>query len=322
MADEKVMVLLLCVVLLTFSGCNYTDFLPEFLTLQETVSSADSSLNNVQNDILPKEQGEVYNYCYSQLNDLQKKIYNRIYSAVSVMQTERIYLTDDSTDISENINLAYTAVSVDHPEIFWLSGEYQILTLNNEKFYVLVKYDIDETTRDAQVSALNLKIDSILQRTKGMSYFEKEQFFHDYLCNNVVYTGDGVMTRYNAFGALVNGKAVCEGYSRAFQLLCKSAGINCSLIKGKADGQQHMWNVVEIFGEWYEVDVTWDDLEKEEPRYKYFNLTTQEMISDHIRFVEIKGVNSNVSLKGSKYNLSPPNCTGTKYSAEKIKSVG
>ncbi len=320
---KKIMALMLCIILITFSGCNYTDFLPsDFFTQTGDSYNTDSSTDSSQDiELIPTPtQSEVYDYCYNQLDDGQKRMYNLILNAVRNMQTERVFLTKDGTGVSENVNLAYTAVSVDHPEIFWLSGEYQILTLNNEEFYVLIKYEIDETTRDGQVEALHSKVDTILAQTEDMTSFEKERFFHDYLCDNVVYTGDGVDTRYTAFGALVNGKAVCEGYSRAMQLLCKSAGINCSLIKGIADEQSHMWNVVEISGEWYELDVTWDDLDDGKVRYKYFNLTSSEMRGDHIRFAEIKGIGSGVSLKGSKYNLNPPECTATEYNAKKIKN--
>ena len=312
---KKIMALMLCIIFATFSGCNYTDFLPtDFFLPQDTSSEETQNGEEPFVDI----QSEVYDYCYNQLNKTQKNMYNKILGAMRNMQTDRVFLTYDGTDISENINLAYTAVSVDHPEIFWTSREYQIYTLNNEEFYISIKYDIDETTRDAQVAALEARVEKLLAQTEGMSDFEKEVFFHDYLCNNIVYTSDGVDTRYTAFGAIVNGKAVCEGYSRAMQLLCKRAGINCSLIKGTAETVAHMWNVVELSGKWYELDVTWDDLETDTPRYKYFNLTSNEMSSDHIRYVEIKGTGSGVSLKGSKYNLNPPDCTATEYNAEKI----
>lgn len=265
-------------------------------------------------------QGAVYDYCYSNLNDHQKDIYNKILEGVKNLQTERIFLTEDGTDIAENVNLAYGAVSADHPEIFWLKGEYRLLTLANEKFYIKVEYDIDPTTRDGQAAALENRVQKIMEAVKDMTPPEKERYFHDYLCNNVTYLYDGVSTRYTAFGALVNGKAVCEGYARAMQLLCKRAGINCTIIKGVSDDEAHMWNALELYGEWYELDVTWDDLDADTPRYKYFNLTTEQISKSHKRYDSVTGVGSGISLKGLKYNLNPPICTATEYAYKQENS--
>lgn len=300
---KKLLILFLCLVLALFTGCS---------RITDLFSDTSSIVSEPEQ--VPLVQGEVFDYCYNSLNDTQKDMYNKILTGIYYMQTDRIYLTDDETDISKNVNLAYGAVSIDHPELFWLSGEYQLLTLGGEKFYIKIKYDIDETTRDAQVAALNKRVEEIIAATEGMTPPEKELYFHDYLCENVTYTNDGVSTRYSAFGALVNGKAVCEGYSRAMQLLCKTAGINCSLIKGTSENEAHMWNVVEIYGEWYELDVTWDDLEEQGTIYEFFNITTTEMQKTHQRYNEITSDALGVSLEGLKYNLNPPQCTADEYS--------
>jgi hypothetical protein len=36
-------------------------------------------------------------------------------------------------------------------------------------------------------------------------------------------------------------------------------GIESTTISGTAGGQPHIWNEVQLDGEWYQVDVTWDD---------------------------------------------------------------
>lgn len=59
---------------------------------------------------------------------------------------------------------------------------------------------------------------------------------------------------------------VCDGYSRAFQVLCTALDIPCVLVDGYArssaehEGEFHMWNSVRMpDGQWYGVDVTWND---------------------------------------------------------------
>ena len=105
---------------------------------------------------------------------------------------------------------------------------------------------------------------------------------------------------FDIYGAFINKKGVCEAYSKAFQTLCYAVGINAN----QAVGVGHMWNTVKLDGDWYYVDVTWDD-----PivnggtidiiSYDYFNKTTAQMHVAH-------------SLDPNSY-LKVPVCKGTKY---------
>lgn len=61
-----------------------------------------------------------------------------------------------------------------------------------------------------------------------------------------------------AYGALANGKAVCQGYSFAYKLLLRRAGVPAVYVG--SDSMQHAWNMVQMENNgWYHVDVTWDD---------------------------------------------------------------
>lgn len=110
---------------------------------------------------------------------------------------------------------------------------------------------------------------------------------HDYLILNTAYdtvtatTGSGGVSHY-AEGLLLNGLAVCSGYASTFQLLMSFAGINCEYVFTDS----HAWNLVEIGGEWYHIDVTWDDPAPDQPGtvlYTYFMMTDKEVTSlkDH-----------------------------------------
>ena len=55
-------------------------------------------------------------------------------------------------------------------------------------------------------------------------------------------------------------KPVCEGYAKAFQLICDEIDIPCILVSGLGGGGEHMWNYVQMEdGKWYAMDVTWND---------------------------------------------------------------
>lgn len=71
---------------------------------------------------------------------------------------------------------------------------------------------------------------------------------------------------YNWTDGNIHAKAVCDGISKAFVLLCQIEGIDCYKCNG-AGGKQgneanwgaHAWNKVYLIDKWYVVDSTWDD---------------------------------------------------------------
>ena len=104
---------------------------------------------------------------------------------------------------------------------------------------------------------------------------------HDWLCEHVVYIDDEFSEEDdNAIGAVLNGRANCDGYSDAFYLLGSLAGLNIRYQHGDSyykDPEQlssastHLWNLLEINGEWRMVDVTWDD-QTWGITYEFFNI--------------------------------------------------
>ena len=127
---------------------------------------------------------------------------------------------------------------------------------------------------------------------------EKERYIYDALCARTIYVteerrtgrtgsgtaqwkGKGTFSEKDcAIGALLNGRADCDGYSDAMVLCCGLAGIPCryihgestiSLLRGAGDST-HMWNLVYVGGSWLMCDVTWGDQDRTEPCYLYFNI--------------------------------------------------
>lgn len=106
---------------------------------------------------------------------------------------------------------------------------------------------------------------------------------HDRLLEHTVYReGAALPEDGTAYGALVNGTAVCNGFSRAFQYLCQQAGIPCCFIEGTSiRGIPHSWNMVELEGEWLYVDVTWDASPHPRSYHDYFLVSLPEMAREH-----------------------------------------
>ena len=110
---------------------------------------------------------------------------------------------------------------------------------------------------------------------------------HDYLVLNTAYdnataaSGSGGPSHY-AEGTLIDGLAVCSGYASTFQLLMMLADIPCEYVWTDV----HAWNLVQLDGEWYHIDVTWDDPVPDRPGfviYTHFMLTDTEIgaLEDH-----------------------------------------
>jgi len=145
----------------------------------------------------------------------------------------------------------------------------------------------DERMKRAFAKAQKV-IEQLIQ--PGMSEYEKELAIHDYLVKHIAYdymnyTNDTVPAdSYDIYGALIRGVAVCQGYANSAKLLLNMAGIEAHVVTGIAKGELHAWNKVKINGQYYNLDVTWDDPVPDVPDrvdYGYFNVTDEQLRKDH-----------------------------------------
>lgn len=59
----------------------------------------------------------------------------------------------------------------------------------------------------------------------------------------------------SAYSALINGSASSEGFALAYVELCHELGLNCETVYGQKDWESHCWNIVEVDGSFYHVDI-------------------------------------------------------------------
>ena len=122
--------------------------------------------------------------------------------------------------------------------------------------------------------------------------YEKALWMHDWLIYHADY--DHSFTHYGPDGVLCAGSGVCESYAFAYAYLMRELGIPCEF----ASAENHMWNMIQLDGEWYHVDTTWDDPTDASTggggleRHLYFCVPWEVIAVDHIaqdRSVDISG---------------------------------
>jgi len=127
---------------------------------------------------------------------------------------------------------------------------------------------------------------------KNMSEWQKVESIHNYLCENVTYDLENFKNNtipeesHSVIGVFNKHVAVCDGYALSFELLCEIIDVECEVVRGfGCNGIGHAWNQVRIDGKWYNVDVTWDDYDKNifgyTYGYKYFLVPDYTFYKDH-----------------------------------------
>lgn len=157
---------------------------------------------------------------------------------------------------------------------------------------------------------LNKASDVIKEKvTDNMSDYEKELAIHDFITSwssfdysVFSHSTDNIKEGSDTpYGVLINREAMCHGYSSTFQLFMDMLEIESIIVYGhpNSEGVEHSWNMVKLDGEWYCVDVAWDDPIGGSPTHTYFNVTSQYLRKSGIHHWDESQV---------------PQATATKYS--------
>ncbi len=218
------------------------------------------TLTNTEPDIpfsdLVVEETEVSpGFYYQSLTEDQKTVYKEIFQGVRDQQ-EFIYVhSPDSDEIGD----VFHFLLYDHPELFWCTGEMQ-----------LINYDTYSTLRPSYTyqgeewQQKKAEVESAAAAClAGVSMdapeYDKVRYVYEYIIRTVDYNMEAPDNQ-NIYSALVNKASVCAGYSRAAQYLLQKLGIECIYAIGTIPQQgPHAWNIVKCNGQYYQMDVTFGD---------------------------------------------------------------
>lgn len=229
---------------------------------------------------------------YQNLDTNQRKVYDAL-EAVVVADGNRVeldsswgYVIDNTAPLNEVVRMFVA----DHPEYYWFTGSISYSyykapgsALDRVVAAIVPTYthntDQERALFEEEVTKLLAKIPA------GANDYEKALYIHDVLVDHIVYDIDW-QHEQSAYSAIVNGRAVCAGYARAYQYLLNRVGIDAWTVEGfgwnsqKGSLEAHAWNLVWIDGKCVYTDVTWDD--QGDPIYAYFNRSLEVISRDHM----------------------------------------
>lgn len=246
---------------------------------------------------------------YQQLSDAEKNGYGQLFTAVydnlekdttitDINGTKRlglrVALRDASMTKAQMAHL-FEAFFRDNPQFIHLDRTYSLegQENNGKQLYnaFVLQFTMDAEQRVESIGKMERAIRDIVRHCPETDdEYLIELYLHDQLVSLCEYDNDAAVSTshdyanaYSAYGALVEKKAVCEGYAKAMQLLLDAVSIPATVVFGQAaeDNEAHMWNLVRINGAYYYLDPTWNDSDTL-PQYAYFNMTTDMLKRTHI----------------------------------------
>ncbi len=213
--------------------------------------------------------------------------YDKIVECVE-NSNEEIAVWDEKNEITQaEFETVMDAYRRDHGEHFWLDSVYTLTSSSKSVTHFSPDYLYSGEELEYKKAEFENAVTEILAGvTAEMSEFEKELYLHDELAKKAVYVL-GADNAHNAYGAIVEGKTVCEGYAEGLQYLLQRAGIQSFLAIGASlnptsgESEPHAWNYVRLGERYYHVDLTWND-QSSYLYHAYFNQPDATIKVDHV----------------------------------------
>ncbi|MBQ8697009.1 MAG: S-layer homology domain-containing protein [Clostridia bacterium] len=219
------------------------------------------------------------------------------------------YLVQKFRDCEKQIDITgYRLTMADHyaimevitnsePELFHLLNSWDYYLDYTGKYVTVFvpHYSREKAEYDEALKYVRSEADSVVAMVdESWSDLEKALFFHDYLI--AWYEYDTSLVVQDIYHFMKSGYGVCEGYQLYYMYLLDKVGIENDYIASRT--MAHVWNRVRIDGQWYNVDVTWDEPDNNhvaEIKHRYF-MVSDAAIPDHF------GSDSDITCTDTKYD--------------------
>lgn len=265
-------------------------------TTSNTVSSVTTSQSTTQadedrpvfvygNDITESVNAQLL---ISQLSQRDLAVFEKINDAVNSFTEEVVFENGEVTQ--QQVEDALLMVSLTNLEDNYVSNQYVISVDNLGNVSKLTLTFTKEPEQQLyELNELYKVVEEIIEGCDAHNDYDAVKYFHDEIVKRCRYDGEGE-NMLSAYGCLVDGEAVCEGYAKAFVLICSYYGIECMPVTGDTTSgegivEPHMWNLVKLDGKWYHLDLTWNDpvtdIGDDFIKYDYFAVSDDVISIDH-----------------------------------------
>jgi len=226
-----------------------------------------------------------YKYHLSTLSIFQQELYELMYKKISsYSNTAKLPFAH-----ANEILVAFKAVLLDNPEIFYVKSYQYIKDLNMQTVLFKPEYNFSMKEMRQYQAALESSL-SFIEAVRQKNDYEKVMHIHNFILANVSYDQSFSDISNSALGVALNKTAVCEGIAKYVKLALDCLSVKSIVVVGRATNpafdqsvsEAHTWNMVEINGGWYHLDVTFDlTLKHKINRYDYFLVKDEDIKINH-----------------------------------------
>lgn len=223
-------------------------------------------------------------YYYNHMNKQQQAVYHAMKTGIQSLAPSFPCPRMEGKELTD----VFLKLRLDCPEIFFVSGFHFRYYPDSANVELSPEYLFDKNKIKDHQKAMKARVEKLVRPAVNMAELEKEQYVHDFICQNVRYDKLKKSYSHEILGPLGQGVGVCEGIAKTVKILCDQLGIWCIVVISEANPEKnikyrHAWNIVKIGGTYYHLDATFDNtLSHMGPvRYDYFNLDDGKVFRDH-----------------------------------------
>lgn len=237
------------------------------------------------------KQGAYFHYD-RMLTSKKKIFYKKVLNALLHFESE---VNIDPGFTSGEVHDVIYAIVYDRPDLFWFGGAYTLYShgSTNERIgfeYVYTKSEAFNIVKRILNSRFFREVEDLM--TRSSTEFDKALALYEYIIQNTEYDNAAAASgsehykyAFGLEGVILKGSAVCAGYAKTFQYFANRHNIWCTYVRGEGIKENHGWNMIRLFKDYYHLDCTWGDPVFTNPdakdpdfiSYDYFCFTTSEL---------------------------------------------